>query len=394
LRSGLLALAIVAVPFGFGQTVEDFYSDAVLHDIRIYMHPADWQRLRDNFETNTYYPAEFVWRNQSVVNVGVRSRGGGSRTDFKPGLKVDFTRYIKGLRFLGLSSVTLDNHTQDPSFLRERLTMLLFRKAGIAAPRTAYARLFINDRYWGLYSIVEEIEKPFLRANFGQDTGHLYEYNWIADYRFQYLGDDPDLYAPWMFEPKTRETAPDYPTLVEFIRSANETPHEQYLDVVGEFLSWPLFARYLALENYVSEWDGLLGSAGMNNFYLYRFNGSKRFQFIPWDKDVGMTNADYPILENLATNALTAGAFQHPAIVEAYFDELNQMAELAGGAGGWLEQEFDRAYLQIREAVHQDPNKYHDNDDFELHIDVMRDFIRARPLAVQFQVEELRGGQE
>jgi len=385
---------MLSVPQASGQRVEDFYNDNVLHDIRIYMHPVDWQRLRDNFEQNTYYPAEFVWRNQSVVNVGVRSRGGGTRSDIKPGLKIDFKRYIKDQRFLGLSSVTLDNHMQDATFLRERLTMLLFRRAGIAAPRTAYARVFINDRYWGLYSIAEEIEKPFLKTNFGEDTGYLYEYNWIGDYRFQYIGDDPDLYAPWMFEPKTRETEPDYPTLVEFIRSANLTPHETYLDVVGEFISWPMFARYLALENYVSEWDGLLGTSGMNNFYLYRFSRGRKFQFIPWDKDVTMTNADYPILENLATNALTAGAFQHPEIVEVYFNELENIADLAGGPGGWLEQEFDRAYLQIREAVHQDPNKPNDNDDFELHIDVMRDFIHARPLAVRLQIEDLRNPQQ
>jgi hypothetical protein len=51
---------------------------------------ADWAKLKENFQTNTFYPADFKWNGQTVFNVGIRSRGRGSRNANKPGLKVDF----------------------------------------------------------------------------------------------------------------------------------------------------------------------------------------------------------------------------------------------------------------------------------------------------------------
>ena len=36
---------------------------------------------------------------------------------------------------------------------------------------------------------------------------------------------------------------------------------------------------------FVAENDGILGFAGMNNFYLYRFQGTTRHRLFVWDKD-------------------------------------------------------------------------------------------------------------
>ena len=59
-------------------------------------------------------------RNQIVRNVGIRSRGMGSRSGIKPGLRVDFDRYTTDQKFLGLKSFILRNNTQDASNMRER----------------------------------------------------------------------------------------------------------------------------------------------------------------------------------------------------------------------------------------------------------------------------------
>lgn len=52
-------------------------------------------------------------------NAGIRSRGRGSRSGTKPGLRVDFDRYASDQTFLGLKSFILDNLTQDPSGVHE-----------------------------------------------------------------------------------------------------------------------------------------------------------------------------------------------------------------------------------------------------------------------------------
>ena len=68
-------------------------------------------------------------------NSGVRSRGLGSRSGTKPGLRVDFDRYSSNQTFLGLKSLVLDNLTQDESGVKESVTMRLFARLGVPAPR-------------------------------------------------------------------------------------------------------------------------------------------------------------------------------------------------------------------------------------------------------------------
>src|SRR5712671_5678456 len=193
---------------------DPFFDDSVLHDISITINTRDWSSLKEHFLENTYYPSDFKWKDVTVRNIGIRSRGTGSRSGVKPGLRVDFDRYTTDQKFLGLKSFILRNQTQDASNMHERLSMLLFRRMGLVAEREGHARLFINDEYAGLYTIVESPDKLFLQKNYGEDGGHLYEFHFdnaavaagTAPFVFQYLGDDPALYVPTPFKPETNES--------------------------------------------------------------------------------------------------------------------------------------------------------------------------------------------
>ena len=90
-----------------------FYDDSVVQEIRLDINERDWQSLKDHFRENTYYPADFRWRDQVVRGVGIRSRGVASRSGVKPALSVDFNRYTSGQTFLGLKSTVLKNNITD-----------------------------------------------------------------------------------------------------------------------------------------------------------------------------------------------------------------------------------------------------------------------------------------
>src|SRR5688572_12573089 len=114
----VLALLLVLAPFApaaEAQTAEDLFSLTDLQRVDLWVHSSDWAKLKAEFQTNTYYPADMVWNGITVRNVGIRSRGRGSRNPHKPGLRVDFDRYTTAQRFLGLKSLVLDNVTQDAS---------------------------------------------------------------------------------------------------------------------------------------------------------------------------------------------------------------------------------------------------------------------------------------
>src|SRR5439155_17327191 len=81
-----------------------FFDDSVVHEIRLVINSRDWQSLKDHYLDNTYYPCDMSWGDHTVRNIGIRSRGTGSRSGVKPGLRVDFDRYVTDQKFLGLKS--------------------------------------------------------------------------------------------------------------------------------------------------------------------------------------------------------------------------------------------------------------------------------------------------
>ena len=217
-------------PAGQAPSGAPIFNPAVLHEARLDLDPSAWRALRDNFLSNQYYAANLTVDGVAVQQVGIRSRGEGSRSEDKPGLKVEFDKYVPAQEYYGYKSLVLDNMTQDPSFLRERLSFLVFEAMGIAAPRNAFARLTVNGEYWGLYALVEPVSKPFLEARLGEKSGTLFDYEWIFPYDFSWRGPNAGDYVPLPFQPETNETRPDVADgLVAFIQAINETPDASFL---------------------------------------------------------------------------------------------------------------------------------------------------------------------
>ncbi len=353
----LILLAGLTTGWAAAQTTDDFFDPGVVHEIRLTMTDADWRTLHEQYLENTYYPCNFEWGGILVENVGVRSRGAGSRNAIKPGLAIDFNRFDSAQAFLGLKSVQLKNSVQDASLLKERLSMTFFRQMGLPAPRVVHARVYVNGDYAGLYVVVESVDKRFLKSNFGEDSGYLYSYEWDGPYNFEYRGPDPEKYSPMPFKPQTREKDPDPQPLVDMIRTMNEASDEDFPVAMAAFLDLKLYMMHAAIENYLAERDGIVGDSGLANFYLYRFAGQNLSQFIVWDKDNTFRGSDRPIFQNADINVLMRRAVAVTELRDAYLEALLTSAALAGGAGGWLEQEISNYYDQIRDAAYEDSLK-------------------------------------
>lgn len=382
------------------------FDDTVLHEIHLTVNSIDWQTLKDHYLENTYYPADFRWRNQVVRSVGIRSRGTGSRSPIKPHLLVNFGRYTTGGTFLGLDSIVLRNNTQDASNMHERLSMLLFGRMGIPASREAYTKLYINEDYAGLYTIVEPVDEAFLRRTFGDDTGYLFSLDYPADgqpYHFEYRGSDPSLYVPLPFKPETQSSDPRPEFVSDFIAAINLTGDAAFRSVITNYVDLSTYVRQVAIEAYLEDDDGLIGNWGMNNFFMYRRRELKLFTFIPWDKsDAFLYGFGRSIWQNITgvddslKNRLMTRALQYVDIYNQYLDTLVQCVQSAGQVEnpadprGWLEREIQREYNQIRDAALADPVKPYSNAQFEAAVNDLGVFARHRADVVMAQVNQSR----
>jgi spore coat protein CotH len=388
---GFVACAVLVVPVHAVDepTATELFTDTAVHELRLNLHAADWAHLQAHYLENTFYPADFSWNGYVVRNVGIRSRGSGSRDPRKPSLRVTFDEYVSNQTFAGLKGLVLDNFRQDPAMMKESLSMALFARMGLPAPRVSHARVYVNGEYLGLFGVIEPIDKRFLRRTLGEDAGYLYEFEWAGDYRFEWLGGDPARYAE-MFEAETRESEPierKYATLVQMIETTTRGATATWVQVMSRYVDFDRLFAYLAVESFLADHDGLAGEWGSNNFYLYRYADRDRFEFLPWDKDVTFQEIDRGVFEGTDAHHLFATALQFPELREQYLEALQRVAAIAGApqpsGTGWLEEEVRRHAAIIRDAAHADPSKAFTNERFEQEVAWMVQFSKYRSSRVE-----------
>jgi spore coat protein CotH len=366
------------------------FDDGVVHSVRLTIHSQDLAALRAGFDTNTFYPADLQWRDQRVRNVGVRSRGTGSRNPHKLGLLVDFGRYAPGQRFLGLTSLVLDNFYQDPSMMREPLAMGLLRRLGQPAPRQAYAHFAINNVPQGLYGLVETITPDFTEVAFNE-SGLLFEYHWAFPFYADDLGDDVGVYAP-LFEPQNAGVASAeaiYGPIRELFRDINDPDEAVWLERVEARIDLPELLRHVGAEAFMAELDGFLGYAGMNNFYLYRYAGTNRHRVLSWDRDFAFAFLDTPIFERAHENVLMRRALERPELRALFLDAI-EAASASATADGWLAAEVDRMAALIMPAAIKDLRRPFSTQEFLDAVEFLRLFAAERPSIVAGQIEAAR----
>src|SRR4029079_3293323 len=124
-----------------------------------------------------YVHADLDFEGTTIKNIAVRYKGNGtfiqSRSGPKRSMKIDLDEFDKKQDLAGVKKLNLNTGVTDGSEMNEVLSPRLFRDAGVPAPRTAYARVYVTvpgkyDRqFLGLYSLVENIDGDFLKDRFG-----------------------------------------------------------------------------------------------------------------------------------------------------------------------------------------------------------------------------------
>jgi spore coat protein CotH len=373
------------------QTAADLFDRNTVQEIRMFINSRDLEQLRARYRDDVYYVADFQWRNIRVRNAAVRSRGSASRNPDKPGLRVDFNRYTTGQRFLGLKSLVLDNLWQHGSMVAESTTMAFFERMGQPAPRESFCRLYINNVFHGVYAIVESIDTDFLMRSLGENAGYLFSYQIQGPFYGEYLGDDLGAYKR-LFEPQTHELESDgvlYSPIRDLFREVNHPDDGVWRDRVEQYLDLSQFVTHVAIENFLAEDDGILGTFSMNNFYLYRFGGTSRHRLIVWDKDSTFAYPDFSIMKGADENVLFRRAIAYRDLLELYLEVLERCA-YAAAEDGWLENEITRASTLIAPHVEADTRKQFSSDEFDQAVVLLQEFARARSAYVLREVAKLR----
>jgi spore coat protein CotH len=237
-----------------------------------------------------YVHADLEFEGRRLSDVGVRYKGNGtfmeSRDSLKRSLKIQLNKYAKGQSLGNVRTLTLQNNVTDASLLNEVLAYRLYRDAGVPAPRTAYARVFVTvpgkyDRnYFGLYSLSEAVDKQFAERHFGSKRGAIFKP--VSPSLFTDLGADWAAYNQ-IYDPKVALYDEQKQAVMELSRFVTHADDTTFAARIGGYIDLPQFARFMAVMVYLSDLDGILGPG--QNLYLHLHPKTQQFQFIPWDQD-------------------------------------------------------------------------------------------------------------
>ena len=118
-------------------------------------------------------------------NIKVRQRGITALLWPKKKFKFDFKGPVFDVTFAGsapgrlsMEEINLQSHWEEPgedSYMRENVATDFFRDAGLPTYATLHVELRQNGMFYGLYSIVEQIDARFLSRIGYNPHGHLYK---------------------------------------------------------------------------------------------------------------------------------------------------------------------------------------------------------------------------
>lgn len=270
--------------------------------------------------------------------------------------------------------------------IRESLAMPVFEAMGLPAPKVSFTRLTVNDDYMGVYNIIEDVEDPFLKDRLGESKGNLFKYEYADAYNFESRGDEAGIYVPSPFKPENHKDNPDPSDVLAFIEAINQLPDASFAQNISKYVDPRQFLTYIAVENALAESDGILGSAGMNNFYLYQYAGQTKFVFIVWDKNTSFQDPSWPLFRNVSLNVLARRLMADPTLNQLYVDTVRK-AVTSYVNTDYLGPRLEAAYNLIRNSALEDTKKPYSNDDFELSVNGLRGIVAARRADVMSQVQ-------
>lgn len=361
------------------KTPADVFGPAKVWKMHLTIQPKDWDTMqptrqfgfgapqpkgkandrkgRGSFDLDfEYVKADLTIDGHVLKDVAVRFKGGGSYVSAGQGLKrpfkIDLDEHVADRTWGGLKKLTLNNNAMDPTSVREALSYRLYRDAGVPASRTAYAELTLtipgkyDKELVGLYTLVESVDKTFLKTHFGRADGMLLKPERIGV--LDHLGDAWPRYEAG-YRPKAEPDKTMQAKLIALTKLLHQADEDEFHAKVGTYLDVDQFLRFLASTVVLASLDSFLG--GVHNYYLYLDPKRDRFVFIPWDLDhslggftiVGTGDAlsDLSILQPYATqhrliervlsdDKLFAQYKKHLAgIVENHFTAASVKAELA-----------------------------------------------------------------
>lgn len=247
---------------------------------------------------------------------------------------INFGKYIKkkeyGVKqnFYGCSKISFNNFYFDKSMMKEFFAMKLMSEMGLPTPQYGLAKLYINDKYYGVYFMVEAMDSTILEQykkvsskeissylTKPEDTTLAYDegldslltkdgtfdlssvLSQDAKGNYKASGILEEQKALWEDDPDTLQDVADMlPTVLGWEKKLNQLSNgtdfsgksidvnsKEYLKLLEEVMDVDEVVRYFAVHSFLVQLDYMFTE--LQNFGLYVDENGKSM-IVPWDYDL------------------------------------------------------------------------------------------------------------
>ena len=215
------------------------------------------------FEGTEWYKVGVRYKGNSSLN-SVYSSGNG-----KLSFKLDFDQYeseypaITDQRFYGFKQLSLKNNFDDASFVREKVASDLFRDFGLASSQTAFYTVYVDNgsgpQYFGLYTLVEQVDDTVLSNQYADGSGNCYKPDGDAASFASGTYDETEMVK------QNNEDLADYSDVYALYQAINNPLRTSDLDAwkatLENSLDIDIFLKWLAAKTTIQNWDTYVNNA-------------------------------------------------------------------------------------------------------------------------------------
>lgn len=277
------------------------YDNSVVHDIAVTFDQAAYDTMVDAYvssQDKEWIEATITIDGVTLDRVGMRLKGnsslrglaraggaggGGampsgvtrSEPESLPWL-VRFDKFVDGQTYQGRTEVVIRGNNTETS-LNEAVALELVGLSGAATQKAFSTRFTVNGGTEVLRLAIESPNDDWEESTFDSE-GILYKAESTGDY--SYRGTDPKAYDE-IFDQESDTDSENLAPLISFLDFINNSNDATFSSDLGKHLDVAAFARYLALQELVGNFDDIDGPG--NNAYLRYDEATKQFTVLSWD---------------------------------------------------------------------------------------------------------------
>ncbi|WP_087510465.1 CotH kinase family protein [Cellulomonas iranensis] len=204
-------------------------------------------------------------------------------------------KYVDGQQYAGRTDLVVRGSSTQSS-LNEAVALQVLALADVPAEQATYVRLSVNGGDERLRLVLDLPDDDLWNADTFENPGITYKAD--SDGDWSYRGDDASAYADAFEVKSSTSSLPEdeqYAPLIELLALVNDASDEDFAAQLGDHLDVDAFARYLAAQDVVQNWDDIDGPG--NNSYLRWDETTGLFTVVAWDQNLsfsGGTGAGTP----------------------------------------------------------------------------------------------------